>query len=181
MTDVYKIKHKLSARRKGGEVTDSTYRNLIKQAILTTLRFEEVDLPCEVNVLITGDQGIRKYNKKFRKIDKATDVLSFPMLEFSRPGWPHRGDVRPGEESGVLPSVNLTLAGSLLLGDIVLSTGRARKQAREHGHTFEQETTHLIIHSVLHLLGYDHMDEKSEKLMRLREKQIMMKMGYIKP
>jgi probable rRNA maturation factor len=172
--EINKIKHKLSARRKGGEVTDSTYRNLIKQTILTTLRFEEVDLLCEVNVLITGDQGIRKYNKNFRGIDKVTDVLSFPMQEFSQPGWRHRCDSELDEENGILQG------GSLPLGDIVISTGRARKQAKDSKHTFERETTHLIIHSVLHLLGYDHMDEENEKLMRLREKQIMKKMGYMR-
>jgi probable rRNA maturation factor len=68
----------------------------------------------------------------------------------------------------------------LPLGDIIISTGRARKQAKDHKHTFEQESTHLIIHSLLHLLGYDHIDDESERSMRIREKQIMKNMGYLK-
>jgi len=165
--DIRKVKHKLSARTGGGERTSSAYRSLIKQAVRVTLFLEGVDLPCEVNVLITSDRVIREYNRKFRDIDKATDVLSFPMLEYTMPGWVNRIDSETDRDTGVLP-----------LGDIIISIGKARKQAKGYGHTLEHETTYLIIHSVLHLLGYDHIERPMEKLMRFREKQIMNEMGY---
>jgi len=162
------IKHKLTARTGGGERTSSAYRNLVKQAVRVALLLEGVDLPCEVNVLITSNRVIREYNRKFRDIDKATDVLSFPMLEYTMPGWLNRIDSETDRGTGFLP-----------LGDIIISIGKARKQAKNYGHTPEQETTYLIIHSVLHLLGYDHIEKPMEKMMRFKEKQIMNEMGYL--
>jgi probable rRNA maturation factor len=168
MTDVRKIKHKLSTRTSGGEKTTSPYRNLIKQTILTTLRHEEVDLPCEVNVLITNNKIIRRYNNDFREINKPTDVLSFPMQMFKKPGWANRDESEFDEN-----------AEFIMLGDIILSLRKARKQASDHRHTLEQETTFLIIHSTLHLLGYDHKMRAMEDMMRFKEKQIMKDMGYL--
>ena len=164
----WEVKHKMSVRTGGGEKTSSAYRSLIKQAVRVALLLEGVDLPCEVNVLITSNKVIRGYNRKFRDIDKATDVLSFPMLEYTMPGWLNRIDSETDRNTGVLP-----------LGDIIISIEKARKQAKDYGHTLEQETTYLIIHSVLHLLGYDHEIMPMEKMMRFKEKQIMNEMGYL--
>jgi len=163
-----KIKHKLSARSSGGEKPDNTYRDLIKQAIINVLQFEKVDIPCAVNVLLTDDKGIRKYNKDFRGHDRATDVLSFPMQLFKKSGWNGCDDFEIDEDTGVLP-----------LGDIIISTERIRKQAGEYKRTYEYETSLMIVHSVLHLLGYAHSEKSDEQLMHLREKKIMNEMGYL--
>jgi len=167
-TEIRGIKHKISTTHKGGEKPDRTYRDLIKQTILISLRYEGVDVPCAVNVMITGDKGICKYNVDFRGVNEPTDVLSFPMQVFKTPGWKNRGEMELDPDTGVLP-----------LGDIIISTDRLKKQAKKYGHTFERETTHLIIHSVLHLLGYSHSTQDEERLMRPLEKKIMNEMGYL--
>ena len=159
--------HRIYARHSG--LADDTRLSipLIKKCIRAALRFEGVDIPCEVSVLITDDEGIRDINREFRGIDKATDVLSFPALEFTAPGWGGRGECAPDPETGLLP-----------LGDIVLSAGRVEEQAKEHAQSRERETAYLTVHSVLHLLGYDHVDEAAQKrLMRAREKEIMKSVG----
>jgi len=167
MNDVKKIKHKLYTKHSGGKAPESVYRSLIKQAILMTLRSEEVDIPCVVNVLITDDKGIREYNRNYRGINKSTDVLSFPMQVFGRAGWRGHGKLDIDENTGELP-----------LGDIVLSTQAVNKQAKEYDHTIERETTYLIIHATLHLLGYDHDLVSSDSTMRSKEKLLIGEMGY---
>ncbi len=137
---------------------------LIRKVIRTALEAEGVTLACEVDVLVTGDRGIRKVNKQQRKIDKTTDVLSFPALEL-RPGTlPTEADADPG--TGLVP-----------LGDMVLSWERVAAQAKEYGHTNRRELAYLVTHSVLHLLGYDHLDEGPDKaLMRAHEEAVMEKL-----
>ncbi len=134
---------------------------LIRRTIRTALAAEGVTQGCEINVLLTNDRGIRKVNREQRKIDKATDVLSFPALEM-RPGeLPTEADADPG--TGLIP-----------LGDMVLSWERVAAQAKEYGHSRSRELAYLVTHSVLHLLGYDHMDEGPDKaLMRAHEEEIM--------
>jgi len=163
-----KIKHKLYTRCSGIEIPELMYRSLIKQAVLMTLRSEEVDVPCVVSVLLTDNKGIRKYNLRYRDIDKSTDVLSFPMQEFTKAGWSGHGKLETDEDSGVLP-----------LGDIVISVQRAKRQAISQEITLEQETAHLIIHSALHLLGYDHDTANNERVMKSREKKLLKDMGYL--
>jgi len=134
---------------------------LIKQCISAALQIESVDMPCEVNVLITDDVGIREINREFRNLDKPTDVLSFPAQEFCASAEFENPIADP--ETGLVP-----------LGDIVLSVERVDKQAREYGQSREREAAYLTIHSVLHLLGYDHIDEAEEKRqMRRREDAIL--------
>ena len=133
--------------------------SLIKRCILATLRLEGVNVPCEVSVLITDDEGIREINSRFRGLDKPTDVLSFPAQVFL-PGEFDRGVADP--ETRLVP-----------LGDIIISAGRVDKQAHEYGHSRERETAYLVIHSMLHLLGYDHMDKVEKKKMRRREEAIL--------
>ena len=134
---------------------------LTRRTIRTALAAEGVTQGCEINVLLTNDRGIRKVNREQRKIDKATDVLSFPALEL-RPGeLPTEADADPG--TGLIP-----------LGDMVLSWERVAAQAKEYGHSRSRELAYLVTHSVLHLLGYDHMDEGPDKaLMRAHEEEIM--------
>ena len=162
------IKHRVYARHSGVQSSDRLSIPLIKWCVRETLCIEGVDLPCEVSVLITDDRGIREINNNFRGIDEPTDVLSFPMQEFSSPGWVAASANTHGLEAGYVP-----------MGDIILSARRVVSQARENMQSRERETIYLIVHSVLHLLGYDHIDEADgRKQMRGREKEIMHELGY---
>ena len=161
------IRHRIYARHGGVKAGERLSISVIKRCVLEALRSEGVDMACEVSVLITDDRGICELNHEFRGVDEPTDVLSFPLYEFSPPGWgsPGAGGVDP--ESGLLP-----------LGEIVISAGRARRQAEELGNSLDEETAYLTIHSVLHLLGYDHVDEaEGKKRMRGREKAILRALG----
>lgn len=135
---------------------------LVKRCIRTALRLQGVDVPCEINVLFTDDEGIRALNRDLRGVDKATDVLSFPAFSFS----PGAFDASAGEtdpESGLLP-----------IGDMALNLDRIRLQGKEYGTGEKHETAYLTVHSILHLLGYDHVDEaEDKKQMRAREREIM--------
>lgn len=142
------------------------YALLLNQVITAALEAEGVKAPCEVDVLITDDEGIHQINLEQRKIDRPTDVLSFPMFNYT-PGNP------PVDDSDADPATGLTP-----LGDMVISLERAREQAAEYGHSVERELSYLAVHSVLHLLGYDHMDEGEEKArMRAREEAILSNLG----
>ena len=155
--------HRIYARHSGVDAASRLSIPLIKRCVRITLRLEGVDMPCEVSALITDDRRLRELNCEFRGIDKPTDVLSFPMLEFSPPGWATPGDEAVDRETGLLP-----------LGEIIISAERIDRQAREYGQTRERETAYIVVHSVLHLLGYDHIDEAEEKKrMRGREKEIL--------
>ncbi|MCL2228003.1 MAG: rRNA maturation RNase YbeY [Oscillospiraceae bacterium] len=163
------IKHKIYVRHHSKINFEDRLRvSLIKGCVRTVLGFEGVDMPCEVSVLITDDASIRAINFEFRGIDEPTDVLSFPMLVFSPPGWADPGSNAVDLETGLTA-----------LGEIVLSAERVRVQALEYNQSVERETAYLTVHSGLHLLGYDHLDEAGEKMqMRLREKQIMRELGF---
>ena len=139
-------------------------RAFIRRVIRTALEAEGVTLPCEVDVLVTSDSGIHQLNLEQRGVDAPTDVLSFPALEL-RPGEkPTAEDADPG--TGLVP-----------LGDMALSYERVAAQAKEYGHSNRRELAYLVTHSVLHLLGYDHMDEGEQKaLMRAHEEIIMDKL-----
>lgn len=135
---------------------------VIKSCIEATLHAEGVLVPCEINVLITDDVGIQAINKAGRGIDKATDVLSFPMFQLEAGDPPEDWTPYVDVETGMCP-----------LGDMAISLERARQQANEFGHSVRREVGYLTIHSMLHLLGYDHLDEGSQKRqMREREEAI---------
>ena len=158
---------KVYARHSGVKESDKLFIPLIKRCVWVTLRVEGVDVPCETSVLITNNREIRRINKEFRSIDKATDVLSFPMHVLVPGKFAHTPDMID-PETGMLP-----------LGEIILSAERVIKQAQKYMHTRERETAYLTIHSALHLLGYDHTGETEEaRLMRDREKEIMWELGY---
>ena len=157
------VKHRIYARHQGVAAEDRLPIPLIKRCVREALRLEGVDLPCEVSALITDDESIRGINREFRGIDEPTDVLSFPMQFFSPPGWDAK-------------RIDMTDPGTdaAMLGDIILSAQRVIEQAGEHSHSIGQETAYLTVHSVLHLLGYDHVDEaEGKRQMRDREKEIM--------
>ena len=139
---------------------------LLRRVIGAALDAEGVNVPCEVDVLLTDDAGIRQINLEQRGVDAATDVLSFPMFEFV-PGEP------PGDDADADPETGLTP-----LGDMVISLERAAEQGETYGHGIRRELAYLAVHSVLHLLGYDHMDEGPEKArMREREEAILGALG----
>ena len=130
---------------------------LIRKVIRTALAAEGVDVPCEVDVLLTNDSGIHEINREMRQVDRPTDVLSFPEFELAPGQLPGPEDADPG--TGLIP-----------LGDMVLSMERVSAQAREYGHSKRRELSYLVTHSVLHLLGYDHENGGLEA-MRMREKE----------
>ena len=134
---------------------------LLRRAIRAALESEGVTLPCEVDVLLTDDKGIRVINREMRDLDKPTDVLSFPALELKAGDKPSESDRDPG--SGLVP-----------LGDMVISVERAAAQAKEYGHSKGRELAYLAVHSVLHLLGYDHLDEGPMKAQMRRGEEVVM-------
>ena len=147
--------------------TEHRFRRLptmmhVKKCIEATLAAEHVPVPCEINVLITDDQTIRTINKAWRQIDRSTDVLSFPMFQFEPGKLPANLRDQIDPETGLLP-----------LGDMAISYEHAQAQAKEFGHSIQREIGYLTIHSILHLLGYDHVDEgPMKKQMRAREEAI---------
>lgn len=141
---------------------DNPYEALLSQVIAAALEAEGVRTPCELNVVLTGDEGIRQINREQRQVDKPTDVLSFPMFDYI-PGHPPVDDADADPATGLTP-----------LGDMVLSLERAKEQAAEYGHSLQRELAYLTVHSVLHLLGYDHLDEGEQKAhMRTREEAVL--------
>ena len=138
---------------------------IVQTAVSTTLDvIGGADTDFEVSILITDDEGIHEINRDYREIDSPTDVLSFPILEF--------------DEDGVMLEESGDYDGDfLLLGDIVISLERAAKQAEEYGHSLMREVGFLTVHSTLHLLGFDHMEEPFTSVMQGREREIMEKMS----
>ena len=144
---------------------DEGLRSFLRRVIRTVLDAEGVDVPCEISVLVTNDTGIRRVNVDMRGVDAPTDVLSFPMFELSPGDKPAPEDADPA--TGLAP-----------LGDMCISLERAKDQAKEYGHSNRRELAYLAVHSVLHLLGYDHLDEGPMKArMRVREEAVMSELG----
>lgn len=136
--------------------------SIIRKCVEATLLAEGVVVPCEINVLVTNDKGIHAINLASRQIDSPTDVLSFPMFSLEAGNPPSDWSELVDPESGMCP-----------LGDMAISLERAVAQAKEFGHSTRREIGYLTIHSMLHLLGYDHMDEGPQKAqMRKREEMI---------
>ena len=144
--------------------------NLVVNAALD---YVQCPYEAEISLLITHDEEIREMNREHREIDRATDVLSFPMLEFET----------PGDFSAISEETSDAFdpeSGELMLGDIVISADRVAAQAEEYGHSPKREYAFLIAHSMLHLLGYDHIEETERKLMEDRQRGIMEKAGILR-
>lgn len=138
----------------------------VTRVIEAALKAEQVKVPCEISVLFTDNDGIQAINREMREIDRPTDVLSFPMFELE-PGVPPENEDYLDPETGMCP-----------LGDMCISLERAEEQAKEYGHSLERELCYLAVHSVLHLLGYDHLDEgPMKRQMRAREEAILGELG----
>ena len=156
------MEHEIYVSREKKNLGHRNAAALIKKAVNMALDAEKIDVPCLVSVMLTDEEGIRQVNRDFRGIDRATDVLSFPLNEL-RPGAFDPGECERDPETG-----------AVMLGDMMISLPRCEAQGEEFGHGFEREILYLSVHSVLHLLGYDHVDEgEMKRQMREREKLIM--------
>ena len=145
--------------------TPAAVEEQIRRCVLAALEGEKIDTSCVVEVCVTDDAGIHQTNLETRGVDRPTDVLSFPMFE-----------LKPGEKPR--PDWAGPDTGKVLLGDMMISLERAEAQAEEYGHSLEREVCYLAVHSVLHLLGYDHLDEGPMKAqMRHREEAILGALG----
>lgn len=148
----------------GGEA----HFELLQRVIGAALDAEQIEVDCEVNVLVTDDGEIHEINLEQRQVDRPTDVLSFPMFDLRLGEKPQEDWADP--DTGLVP-----------LGDMVISLERCAAQAEEFGHSLERELSYLAVHSVLHLLGYDHMDEGPMKVrMREREEAILNGLGIVR-
>jgi probable rRNA maturation factor len=152
---------------------DFDYEELIKRVVEACLDYEVCPYETEVNILFTNDEEIQQINQEFRQIDAATDVLSFPSIEYETPG-----DFTMLEENVVDWFHPET--GELLLGDIVISVDRAKLQAMEYGHSLEREIAFLTAHSMFHLMGYDHMEEDERIRMEEKQKNVLDKLQILR-
>lgn len=156
------MRHKINIVFEQLSLQKFTIKSIIRKCINATLEAERISVPCEINVLVTDDTGIQVVNRESRNLDKPTDVLSFPMFQ-----------LEPGNPPTDWVDYQDPATGLVPLGDMCISLERAIAQAQEFGHSTRREVGYLTIHSMLHLLGYDHLDEgEQKKQMRAREEAI---------
>lgn len=148
------------------------YEKVVKSVIEQAVRMEQCPYECEINLTFTDDNRIREINREFRELDVPTDVLSFPMLEYAAPA-----DFSGLDQERAAAQYFNPETGELLLGDIVISLERAREQAREYGHSLKREISFLVAHSMLHLFGYDHMEEAERICMEEKQEAILESLG----
>ena len=164
---MYKTHH-ITISSDVSETVDKRSAALIRKVIRTALAAEGMTLPCEVDVLLTDDAGIHAVNLDMRGVDRATDVLSFPEFDLQPGEHPDEMDADPG--TGLIP-----------LGDMVISMEHVAAQAQEYGHSRKRELAYLVTHSILHLLGYDHLDEgEMKRQMRAREEAILQELEIMR-
>ena len=157
-------------RQNSIEVTDDLI-NIINEVCDVALKDEEVTIPYQISLLFVDNNEIREINNETRGIDKVTDVLSFPMLDF-----PENMVFKNVYKNKKFNEIYLD-GEELVLGDMVLSLERAKEQSIEYNHSFEREVCYLVVHSILHLLGYDHMNDEDKAKMRTREEEILGKLN----
>lgn len=157
-------------RQNSIEVTDDLI-NIINEVCDVALKDEEVTIPYQISLLFVDNNEIREINNETRGIDKVTDVLSFPMLDY-----PENMVFKNVYKNKKINEIYLD-GEELVLGDMVLSLERAKEQSIEYNHSFEREVCYLVVHSILHLLGYDHMNDEDKAKMRTREEEILGKLN----
>ena len=148
------------------EVNDELI-NIINEVCEQSLKAEEMNVPYQISLLFVDNEEIREINRDTRGMDKATDVLSFPMLEY-----PKDKVFKDVYKDTKFNEIYLD-GDELVLGDMVLSLERAKEQSIEYNHSFNREVCYLVVHSILHLLGYDHMEDEEKNRMREREEEIL--------
>lgn len=163
--------------KENGSAPDRTFpfplEETIQRVMATALSCENCPFEAEINLLITDGEGIKTYNQEYRGIPRETDVLSFPGVDYEK----------PGDFSLAIADKNSYFnpeTDELLLGDIILCRDRVFSQAEEYGHSVLREFAFLLVHSMLHLLGYDHMEEEEEKIMKRHQDEIMEKLGILR-
>ena len=150
---------------------DLPYEEIIRDVVNESLDYEKCPYEAEVNVNLTDNQAIQEINREHRQIDAPTDVLSFPMVDYEAPSdFDH---VEDAVEDYFNPET-----GELMLGDIVISVDKVEEQAEKYGHSQTRELAFLVAHSMLHLCGYDHMEEEERLLMEARQNEILERRGY---
>lgn len=149
------------------------YKELAERIVEFCLEYAKFPYEAEVNLTLTDNEGIHAINKEFREIDRPTDVLSFPMLSYETPGDFTFLDEEDSDDFN--PDT-----GEALLGDIVISVEKVHEQAESYGHSIEREYAFLITHSMLHLFGYDHMEEQEAKIMEEKQKEILSQMNILR-
>lgn len=157
-------------RQKKLEVNDDFIEKLTK-VIEFSLSEEEVYVPCEISLVFVDNKEIREINNNTRGINRETDVLSFPMLEYE-----NKKVFKEMYKNYKFSQIDFN-GDELVLGDIVLSLEKALEQSIEFNHSYERESSYLVVHSVLHLLGYDHMEDEGKRIMRSREEEILNKLS----
>ena len=149
---------------------DFDYEKVAKEVVEICLSHENLPYEAEINLTLTDDEGIHKINKQFRNIDRATDVLSFPMLSYDAPG--DLSFLSDENEDDFNPDT-----GEVMLGDIIISVDKVKEQALEYGHSEKREFAFLITHSMLHLFGYDHMEPDEAAVMEEHQRKILDALG----
>ncbi|HJA20341.1 MAG TPA: rRNA maturation RNase YbeY [Candidatus Mediterraneibacter ornithocaccae] len=152
---------------------DFDIREVAELVVDAVLEHEKCPYEAEISLLLTHNDEIHEMNLEHRGIDRATDVLSFPMLEFDHPG---DFSIIDEETADVFDPES----GELMLGDIVISVDKVLEQAQEYGHSPKREYAFLIAHSMLHLCGYDHMDDEERKVMEEKQRAIMEKINILR-
>lgn len=148
------------------------FEEILKSVVLKSIELESCPYECEVDITFTDDGGIHKLNRDFRGIDSPTDVLSFPMVNYDNPA-----NFLILESDEAAAQYFNPESGELVLGDIVISTERAKKQAYEYGHSLKREICFLTAHSMLHLMGYDHMTDEDRQTMESKQEKILKALG----
>lgn len=152
------------------EALSFDWEALLRKVVMGAMDFEPCPYEAELNILLTGNEEIHRINKEFRGIDRATDVLSFPMIEYEEPGnFDHCEDET---QDCFNPET-----GELVLGDIVISVDKVLEQAGAYGHSIERELAFLAAHSMFHLFGYDHMEEEERLIMEERQRALLEQLG----
>lgn len=148
---------------------DIDYKEIIKNTINEVIEYEGCPYETEINVILTDNENIQEINNEFRNINKPTDVLSFPMIEYNKPS-----DFSKLEKENDCFNPE---TGELVLGDIVISIDKVYEQAKNYGHTIVRELAFLVAHSMLHLFGYDHIDEQERIVMENKQREILNNIG----
>lgn len=146
-------------------IEEINLEDIVKKCAEKAFELENVTFDAEISVTLTDNEGIRKINGEYRSIDKETDVLSFPQFDFETPSQFNEDELFLDE-------------GAVMLGDIVLSKDKIYEQAEEYGHGALRETAYLTVHSLMHLLGYDHMEDGEKAVMRRHEEAVLEALGY---
>lgn len=151
---------------------DFDYRKLAEEVILAALEMEEFPYETEINLFLVSMEGIQEINREHRKIDAPTDVLSFPLITYPIPGDFSNLDL---DGDNFNPDT-----GEALLGDIILCTDKVKEQAGRFGHSEKREFAFLILHSMFHLFGYDHMTQEDSEIMETKQNKILGQMGILR-